>query len=69
MPLRASDVTASLPRKRTTAGLLITDGDERVLLVESAYKAQWEIPGGWVEADESPYQARIRECRRSSALT
>ncbi|MBX7269590.1 NUDIX hydrolase [Micromonospora sp. Llam7] len=50
------------------AGLLITDADERVLLVEPVYRADWEIPGGCVEADESPYQAAVRECREELGL-
>ncbi|MGW1061169.1 NUDIX domain-containing protein [Micromonospora rubida] len=69
MPSECRDVTADLPRKRMAAGLLITDADERVLLVEPVYKAEWEIPGGCVEADESPHQAAIRECREGPAGT
>ncbi|MDG4761338.1 NUDIX hydrolase [Micromonospora sp. WMMD710] len=68
MPSERRDVTAGMPRKRMAAGLLITDADERVLLVEPVYKASWEIPGGCVEADESPYQAAIRECREELGL-
>ncbi|MEU1395448.1 NUDIX hydrolase [Micromonospora zamorensis] len=45
------------------AGLLITDSQDRVLLVEPAYKTDWEISGGSVEACESPWQAAGRECR------
>lgn len=41
MPSERRDVTAGLPRKRMAAGLLITDADERVLLVEPVYKAGW----------------------------
>lgn len=68
MPSERGDVTVGLPRKRMAAGLLITDADDRVLLVEPVYKAGWEIPGGCVEADESPYQAAIRECREELGL-
>ncbi|MER6756596.1 NUDIX hydrolase [Micromonospora echinofusca] len=68
MPSEDRDFTAGLPRKRMATGLLITDPDERVLLVEPAYKVEWEIPGGCVEADESPYQAVIRECREELGL-
>lgn len=50
-----------VPRKRMAAGMLFRDGDGRVLLVEPTYKPYWEIPGGRVEADESPYEAAIRE--------
>ncbi|MET7951086.1 NUDIX hydrolase [Micromonospora sp. NPDC005324] len=63
MPSEPHEFTAGLPRKRMAAGLLITDSQDRVLLVEPAYKTDWEIPGGSVEADESPWQAAVRECR------
>lgn len=56
-----ADYTATLPRKRMGAGLLLTDPTGRVLLVEPTYKPYWEIPGGAVEADESPRDATIRE--------
>jgi 8-oxo-dGTP diphosphatase len=55
------DFTATLPRKRMGAGVLLSDADGRVLLVEPTYKDYWEIPGGAVEADESPYTAVVRE--------
>jgi len=31
------------------------------MLVRPTYKAGWDIPGGYVEAGESPYQACVRE--------
>ncbi len=52
---------ASLPRKRMGSGALIRDGHGRVLLVEPTYKATWELPGGAVEADESPRVCCERE--------
>ena len=52
---------ASLNRKRMAAGVLFRDHDGRVLLVEPSYKPNWEIPGGAVEADESPWAAASRE--------
>ncbi|MDG4795122.1 NUDIX domain-containing protein [Micromonospora sp. WMMD1082] len=62
------DATAGLPRKRVAAGLLITDPDQRVLLVAPAYQVGWEIPGGCVEADQSPCKAAIREGREELGL-
>jgi 8-oxo-dGTP pyrophosphatase MutT (NUDIX family) len=43
------------------AGVLLRDDAGRVLLVEPTYKDYWELPGGAVEADESPYQGAVRE--------
>ncbi|HEY9339368.1 MAG TPA: NUDIX hydrolase, partial [Kribbella sp.] len=42
------------------AGVLFRAVDGRVLLVEPSYKPNWEIPGGAVEADESPWAAAAR---------
>jgi 8-oxo-dGTP diphosphatase len=63
------DFTATLPRKRMGAGVLLTDGRGRVLLVEPVYKTDWEIPGGSVELDESPYAAAARELTEELGLT
>ena len=59
---------ASLPRKRMGAGVLVRDGDDRVLLVEPTYKPDWEIPGGIVEVDESPRAGCAREVREELGL-
>ncbi len=53
----------SLPGKRIGAGLICRDADDRVLLVQPTYKPTWEIPGGVVEAWESPAAAVSREVR------
>ncbi|MEV0900433.1 NUDIX hydrolase [Actinoplanes sp. NPDC049802] len=63
------DFTATLPRKRMGAGVLFLDSAGRALLVEPAYKPDWEIPGGAVEADESPRAAAVRELREELGLS
>jgi 8-oxo-dGTP diphosphatase len=40
---------------------VFTDAAGRVLLVRPTYKEHWEIPGGMVEASESPHEAPARE--------
>jgi len=64
----SDDFTATLPRKRMGAGVLLSSPDGRVLLVEPTYKDYWEIPGGAVEADESPYAAVMRELKEELCL-
>ncbi len=50
------------------AGVCFRDPAGRVLLVEPAYKDDWELPGGAVEGDESPYDAAVRELREELGL-
>jgi 8-oxo-dGTP diphosphatase len=54
---------ASLARKRMAASAFFRDDQGRVLLVDPTYKEPWDLPGGAVEAEESPYAA----CRREVA--
>jgi 8-oxo-dGTP diphosphatase len=53
-------------RKLVVAGLIIGD-DGRVLITQrradQALPLQWELPGGKVEAGESPVAALVRELR------
>jgi 8-oxo-dGTP pyrophosphatase MutT (NUDIX family) len=59
----------SRAKKRMGAGAVIRDERGRVLLVEPRYKRTWEVPGGSVEADESPRAACARELREELGLT
>jgi 8-oxo-dGTP diphosphatase len=54
---------ASLARKRMAAAALCRDQEGRVLLVDPVYRDTWDLPGGAVEAEESPQAA----CRREVA--
>ena len=51
------------------AGALLLDERGRLLLVEPTYKPRWEIPGGVVEAGETPSQACARELAEELDLT
>ncbi|MHA6626645.1 NUDIX domain-containing protein [Pseudonocardia sichuanensis] len=41
--------------------MLIRDEAGRVLLVDPTYKEGWDLPGGMVEANESPRSGALRE--------
>ena len=58
----------NLPRRRLGAGVLLTDSDGRVLLLETTYKQAHEIPGGVCEAGESPRAAATREVQEEIGL-
>jgi 8-oxo-dGTP diphosphatase len=61
--LPPDEYVASLARKRMAATAFFRDEQGRVLLVNPSYKETWDLPGGAVEAEESPHAA----CRREVA--
>ena len=54
-------MNSALPKKRLIAHVLLRDGRNRVLLCETQFKQDWELPGGIVEPHETPRQGAIRE--------
>ena len=59
----------SLPRKRTAAGVLFFNDKQEVLLVKMSYKDGCGIPGGVIDANESPLQGALREVQEELNLT
>ena len=57
-----------MARPRVAAGVLIHDDQGRILMVKPTYKDGWDIPGGYVEPDESPAQAAEREVEEELGL-
>lgn len=55
-------------RKRVAADVLLRDQAGRVLLVDPSYKEGWDLPGGMVEANESPLAGASRELREELGL-
>jgi ADP-ribose pyrophosphatase YjhB (NUDIX family) len=50
------------------ADALILDDQGRILLVRRADDGLWAMPGGWVEPDETPEQAVVRESLEETGL-
>jgi 8-oxo-dGTP pyrophosphatase MutT (NUDIX family) len=48
-------------RAAAAAGALFTDDQGRIMMVRPTYKDYWDIPGGYVEPGETPYEACVRE--------
>lgn len=48
-------------RAAAAAGALFTDDAGRIMLVRPTYKDYWDIPGGYVEPGETPYECCVRE--------
>jgi len=60
--------THTLATKRIAAACLFTNEHGQVLLCEPVYKQVWDLPGGAVEAGESPYAAAVREVEEEIGL-
>lgn len=70
MPKKLSDeeYIRTLPRKPVGAGVLLFNTKGELLIVKPDYKEGWLIPGGSVEADESPVQGAIRETKEEIGI-
>ncbi|MBB3726917.1 NUDIX domain-containing protein [Nonomuraea dietziae] len=53
---------------RVAAGALFFDEHGRVLLVKPTYKSYRDIPGGYVEPGETPFQACVREVQEELGI-
>jgi 8-oxo-dGTP pyrophosphatase MutT (NUDIX family) len=61
-----------IPVLRASLGALalLTDEAGRILLVQTTYDGnRWHLPGGYVEANESPEETVARELREELKLT
>ncbi len=57
----SSVLNTVLPRKRLIAHVVMRDDAGRLVLCETTFKPDWELPGGIVEAGETPREAATRE--------
>lgn len=60
--------TWSIPMLPASAGALLRDADGGILLLAPAYKTGWTVPGGIMEADESPWDGCRREVLEETGL-
>lgn len=68
MNIRRAESVLELPKKRMAAGALLLNAEHEILIVKPTYRAEWLVPGGIVEADESPRTACIREVREEIGI-
>jgi 8-oxo-dGTP pyrophosphatase MutT (NUDIX family) len=63
-----ADYTVSLPAKRMAACALLFNQQQEWLIVKPTYRPEWLVPGGTVDADESPLTACKREIKEEIGL-
>jgi ADP-ribose pyrophosphatase YjhB (NUDIX family) len=59
---------ARQPKKMVVVKAIIKSEKDDVLLLKSAYKDSWQLPGGGVDTGESPEIALQREIREETGL-
>lgn len=64
----SSVMNTVLPRKRLIAHVLMRDDQGRLLLCQTHFKPDWELPGGIVEPGETPRHGAIREVREELGI-
>ncbi len=68
-PQLAAELDAGFPRRRCSAGGIIRDQQGRILVVKPSYRAGWLLPGGLVEAQETPANTLRREALEEVGIT
>ena len=63
-----SDFYKNLPKKRMSAGAVIFNEKNELLIVKPSYKEGWSIPGGIVDENESPRAACLREVKEEVGI-
>ena len=61
-------MNSALPKKRVIAHVLMRDDSGRILLCETQFKTDWELPGGIVEPREPPRHGAVREVREELGI-
>jgi 8-oxo-dGTP diphosphatase len=63
-----ADPSESFALPRVAAGVLFFDDQDRVLMIVPSYKDYRDIPGGYVERNETPKEAAAREVREELGI-
>ena len=60
---------ATLEKRAASAAVVVYDGEGNVLVVKASYKQHWGLPGGIIDAGETPRMAAVREVQEETGLT
>lgn len=51
-----------------SAGLIVENSSGEALLLKAHYKPYWSFPGGWIENDQTPLEAALRELQEEAGI-
>ena len=52
----------------SSAGIIIENDKSEALILKANYKKYWSFPGGWIEDDQTPSEAAIRELKEEAGI-
>jgi len=58
----------NLPKRVSSAALILENSAEQVLVVKANYKPYWTFPGGIIDPNETPKEAAVREAYEEVGL-
>lgn len=58
----------SLDKRFASASVFLETDDGKLMVVKALYKNYWSLPGGVIDAGESPLEAACRETREEVAI-
>src|SRR4051794_31750398 len=67
--LEPAEWYATLPTVYVSASMLMTDHQDRILLVKPNYRPGWSIPGGVLDEGELPHDCASREIAEELGLS
>ena len=56
------------PEAALPLSLVVLKYAEKVLMIFNKWRQEWELPGGMIEADETPRQAALRELEEETGV-
>lgn len=52
----------------SSAGIIIENDNGEALILKANYKKYWSFPGGWIEDEQTPSEAAIRELKEEAGI-
>ncbi|MEK7535945.1 MAG: NUDIX hydrolase [Patescibacteria group bacterium] len=68
-PQEKAEYLAGRNRKLMSSTVIFLNESDKVLILRTTYKKDWEVPGGGIEQDESPMEAAVREVQEELGIT
>ncbi len=65
---KVKEFLATRVARPSSAGVILENAAGDALLLKAHYKPYWSFPGGWVEDEQTPLQAGLRELQEEAGI-